>query len=305
MNYTKQCRAAISFLVLCKVLITTSAVRGDALTFTVDSTQSYLTLNIPNFASGTVNLNLTGQNRTNGAPISTAWSASTTTGNTAFISGTIATTVGGSLSGQTLSAIQFISGANSLAAINSGNYRPNPAAYNAVTSVFNNNVASPGAYGTILHTQLGNVAIISFDNVTYDIGSNSALPASDTTGSGTFVMNDPSNPLNAGILNSLFSQQGLALLLSAFPSGTGNLDGVLGANTDASGTYSFLTKSELRITIPINVPISMNIDGLYFLNGNATGQLVANALVPEPATLVLAGLAFASLNVVAPPRRPI
>ena len=95
-----------------------SAAHADPLVFTVDSTQSYLTLNIPNFTISTGNaslgnltLNLQAQNRTNGAPLATAWSASTTTGNTAFISGTIATTVGGSFTGQTLSAIQFIAGA--------------------------------------------------------------------------------------------------------------------------------------------------------------------------------------------------
>jgi hypothetical protein len=281
---TRHCTPAI---LIC--LFASSIARADALQFTVDSTQSYLTLNIPNSTvPGTGSLNFTGQSRINGAPISTAWSASTTTGNTAFISGTFATTVGGSLSGQTLTAIQFISGANNLAAINSGNYRPNPAAYNTATSLFSNNSASPGAYGVTVHTSIGNFALISLDNVTYDIGSNSALPASGTAGAGTFVMNAPSNPVNAGILSSAYSLQGLPLLLEAYPSSTGIFTGV-SANTDASGTYSFPTKSEMQLKIPISIPFSFDLGGTL-VNGTASGQLVANAAVPEPSTLILAAL---------------
>ena len=104
-------RLGTSALLLC--LCANSMAGADALQFTIDSTRSYLTLAIPNFtdAPSGLSVNMTGQNRTNGARISTAWSASTNTGNTAFVSGTLSTTVGGSLTGKTLSAIQFISGA--------------------------------------------------------------------------------------------------------------------------------------------------------------------------------------------------
>ncbi len=122
--------------------------------------------------------------------LGTSWNANTTTGNTAFISGTIATTVGGSFTGQTLSAIQFISGANNLNALTSGNYRPNPAAYNAVTTSFSNNTGGAGAYGSTVHASLlgglilGNGGLVSFDNVTYDVGTNALLPTSNTVNSG-------------------------------------------------------------------------------------------------------------------------
>ena len=110
MSPTKPDKLATAVLAVCAVALLTSAARAQVgLTFTVDSTQSYITLNIPNYSLSGNSLNFTGQNRTNGAPISTAWSASTNTGNTAFMTGTIATTVGGSLSGKTLTAIQFVS----------------------------------------------------------------------------------------------------------------------------------------------------------------------------------------------------
>ena len=92
------------------VALMSAKAQADPLSFTIDSTQSYLTLNIPNFSLSGLAISLTSQNRTNGDPNSTLWSTNTTTGNTAFVTGSFVTTVGGSFSGQTLNAIQFISG---------------------------------------------------------------------------------------------------------------------------------------------------------------------------------------------------
>jgi len=299
MNKSKRFRLATAALAVCGVALMASAAQAQiGLTFTVDSTQSYITLNIPNFTISGNTINLTGQNRTNGAPIGTAWSASTTTGNTAFVTGTIATTVGGSFTGKTLTAIQFVSGANNLSAIASGNYRPNPAAYNAVTSAFNNNSAAPGAYGATVHTILGNAGLVSFDNVTYDVGTNSALPASGTVTTGTFVTNAPSNPLNTGILGSVFSDQGLSLFLvgQILPNGSGSLTGVTAGNTTDGATYTYNgADTNLQIKVPINIPVSINLGGGTFINGFAGGQMVANAPVPEPSAFALAGLGFVSI----------
>jgi hypothetical protein len=284
-------------LALCGIALAASAARADALSFTVDSTQSYLTLNIPNFSLSGLTINLTAQNRTNGFPLGTAWSTNTNTGNTAFISGTFATTVGGSFTGQTLSSIQFISGANSLAAINSGNYRPNPAAYNAVTSIYNNNGPAPGAYGSTVHSTLGNAGLVSFDNVTYDIGSNN-IPASFTAGAGTFPVNLAGQEVNAGILSSIFSAQGLSVLIAGqvLPNGTGSLDPFSSPDTSTTpGTYSYTSSTNLQVLIPVNVPFSIALGGGVFINGNAFGQIVGNAAVPEPSTFALAGLGLVSL----------
>jgi enamine deaminase RidA (YjgF/YER057c/UK114 family) len=292
-------RIATALVAVSAVALLTSAAQAQiGLTFTVDSTQSYITLNIPNFSYSGNTINLTGQNRTNGAPIGTAWSAGTTTGNTAFVSGTIATTVGGSFTGQTLTAIQFVAGANNLSAISSGNYRPNPAAYNAVTSVYANNGPGAGDYASVAHVILGNAALISFDNVTYDVGTNSALPASGSVGSGTFVTNDPLNPLNTGILNSTFSVQGLSLLFvgQLLPNDVASLGGLLTGNTTDGATYTYNGgDTNLNIKLPLSIPISIDVGGGVFINGTASGQIVANAPVPEPATIGLAGLGFVSL----------
>lgn len=286
-------RLLAALLAVATVALTSSKAQAEALTFTLDSAQSYVTLNIPNFSLSGLTINLTGQNRTNGAPIGTAWSTNTNTGNTAFISGTIATTVGGSFTGQTLTSVQFVAGANSLSAINSGNYRPNPAAYNAITSVYNNNSAAPGAYGATVHASLGNAAIVSFDNVTYDIGS-TPLAASGAVGTGSVVTN---SGLNVGILNSVFSIQGLSIFLvgQVIPNAVASLNNAVSGNTASGGTYQYTSPTNLKLTIPVNIPISIDVGGGTFINGNAFGRIVSNAAVPEPSTLALAGLGLVSV----------
>ncbi|HEY4310364.1 MAG TPA: PEP-CTERM sorting domain-containing protein [Pirellulales bacterium] len=293
---TRHCTTAT---LLCVFLCAPSIARADALQFSIDSTRSYLTLTIPNFSVEGIAVSITGQNRTNGAPISTLWSASTNTGNTAFVSGTLSTTVGGSLSGKTLSAIQFISGANSLSALNSGNYRPNPAAYNTATSAYVNNSAAAANYGMTIHISLGNQALVSFDNVAYDIGSN-PLAASNTVGSGSFS----TAGIDAGILNSQLVLQGLSTILeSAFPNAIYSLSNT-GPNSAGSGSYSYSADdSKLSLVVPLNVPLEFNFAGGFVFDGTLSGQFVATAAVPEPATLILAGLGMTLLAAVARRRR--
>ena len=133
---------------------------ADPIGFEIDSTESYITLSIPNFTLSANSYHVLGQNRTNGAPLATAWSASTTTGNTAFISGSFFTTLDGDLSSETITSIQFIGGSASLFAIDSGNYRPNPAAYNVATSGYNNDGPAQANYGaTFSHNLLGNAGL--------------------------------------------------------------------------------------------------------------------------------------------------
>jgi hypothetical protein len=215
--------------------------------------------------------------------------------------------VGGSFTGQTLTAIQFTAGANNLSALSSGNYRPNPAAYNAATSVYANNSAAPGDYGaTVKSTLLGNAALISFDNVMYDIGTNSALGASGTIGSGTFVTNDPLNPLNVGVLNSTLSLQGFSLFLvgQVLPNLSQNSGSLVNANGTDGATYAYTSPTNLQIKIPIYIPISISTSGT-FINGTGSGILVANATVPEPATIGLAAVGFVSVVALVRRRRRV
>ena len=150
-----------------------------------------------------------------------------------------------------------------------------------------------------MHTQLGNGGIVSLDNVQYDVGSNSALPASGTVGSGTFITDGTGiaagNPLNGGISNSIYSVQGFAILLPlTFPDSIGAIS-LLGENTTDGATYAFNGEdTSVQIKMPISIPFTFDFEGIL-LNGTASGQIVANAIVPEPASIVLIGLGLASL----------
>ena len=55
--------------------------------------------------------------------------------------------------------------------------------------------------------------------------------------------------------------------------------------------------------MPITIPISIGLGGTSFINGTATGQFIANAVVPEPSTFALAGLGLVSVVAVVRRRR--
>ncbi len=120
------------------------------------------------------------------------------------------------------------------------------------------------------------------------------MPASGTVGSGTFITDGTGiaagNPLNTGILDSIYSAQGFSILLDpTFPNSTGPLS-LLGANTIDGATYTFNgTGTNLQIRMAVSIPITIDLDGVL-LNGTASGQVVANAAVPEPSTLMLGGV---------------
>ncbi len=257
------------------------------LTFNLDSAQSYVTLVIPNFTAG-VSWSVHGQNSSTGAPSSSSTPWSPTTGNTAFVSGTLATDITDNGGAQTVSGIQFLSGMSNLSALTSGNYRPNAAAYNAISGLFNNNSAAPGNYAATVYAGGLLQGVISMANTTYDISS-AALPASGTSGSGTISL---APGLTAGYLDSLVSVQSLGIL---FGTGQGSLGDVTGTDTVTTAQYSFTSQHNLQLTIPFNIPLQLDLtpEGLgVILEGSVTGQLVANAtVVPEPGTMALAGAA--------------
>ena len=187
----------------------------------------------------------------------------------------------------------------------SGNYRPNPAAYNSTTSNFDNNGPAPGNYASTVHATLGNAAIVSFDNVTYDVGSNAALAASNTVGTGSINTTDVNNPFLTGILSSTFTIQGLTLFLTGqlIPNDVTSLNNTQAINSATGATYTFTSSTNLNLIVPVNVPISIDVGGGTYINGNAFGQIVGNASVPEPSTFALAGLGLLSMVAIVRRRR--
>ena len=120
----------------------------------------------------------------------------------------------------------------------------------------------------MVHPTLGNAGLVSFDNVTYDVGSNN-IPASNTTTTGTFPVNLAGTQVNTGILSSIFSAQGLSVLIAGqvLPNGTGALGGVPWLLTTSAtlGTYNYnLAGMNLNVKIPISIPISIDLGGGTF-----------------------------------------
>lgn len=287
------------------ILCWQTAAWADRIDFVVDSSASYLTLSIQNFSISSTTFNITGQNRTNGAPLATAWA--TTSGNKAFLSGSFSTTIGGSFSGGTVNSIQFVAGSAALAALTSGNYRPNPAAYNAALTnpSYQNNSPRAANYGGIIHSPaLGNAALFSLSNTTYELQTNSPV----TVVGNQFPVNQAGNPLVTGLSTTTFGLQegNLPLAGSFVPDQLTSLSGLSAGDTSSSLAKLVYApnNSSATLTIPISAPFSIHIGGSLFLNGTATGQIVAvSQNVPEPSTLALAALGFGSLVVVVRRRR--
>jgi len=206
---------------VCAVALATNVVRAADINYTIDPTQSYLTFAIPNFTLSGLTITVNGQNPATGAPLSTPWSA--TTGNFAGLGGSFMSDIGGPLNsvsavaGGSIPDITFLNGQASMAALFTGQYRPNPAAWNgSTTSGYINNSASPGSYGNTISTQLGNGGLTAATLIHYNVAS-STLPVL----AGSFPTNF------TGVQNTPLADNGLG------PVGAGS--GVFFASSDTNG----------------------------------------------------------------------
>lgn len=300
----RQARAWKFLALFAAGLIALSATQAHAgnLVFTLDQTQSYVQLAIPNFVYSGNNIDIRGQNPNNGLGLASAgWT--TTTGNQAFISGTITANLTGNLSGGNVNAVQFVAGANNLVALTSGNFRPNYAAYNSLTSSYNNNFATGANYAATPHTAVGNAGLTSFSNTTFDIGTSVSLGVT----ANQFQVNGPGNPVVAGILSTNFAVEGLSLFLvgQILPNAVSTLTNVFGDNLSTDlGQFTFTNGgTNLQVRIPLIVPFSVSLGGGVYLNGTDSGYIVANAPVPEPSTFALAGMGLTVMAVLARRRK--
>jgi hypothetical protein len=268
-------------------------------TWTIDSSQSKLSLKISDtpFAVdgiGNVTLRVRNQNTSQ----NNAWN----TGNTASIGGTIDTNyVDGT-------SIQFLSGQTNVVGVNSGNYRPNPAAYTGDTNPdpvqasggsFSNTSTAAAVFGARVRVSaLGGLvnadgAFINFFGVNYELSSG-VLGLAGT--------NSPfANTTTVGIQSSYLAVDGLTVLgQQVVDDQIGAIANATAANTGAAGTLADLGGQLRRITIPIllNLVIPLDDEGTYTLTAQATGTIVATAevpIIPEPSTLAMAGIGVVGL----------
>jgi hypothetical protein len=223
---------------------------------------------------------------------------STWTQNNAPVDGLLATNVG--LSGLTPTSVQFLAGQHTLSGVNTGNYRPNPTAYNtAVTDTLNtagtftNTSSDPAVYAARVNASVSivtlNTGYISFDNISYDLSS----VINAVTGT-SFV----SNNLTLGILDSRVGFDGISTIAGqVVPDTLAQTGPISGTNSSApAGSIVHLGGLNYRITVPINMPVFVNLGGVM-LNATATGTLVGFAEIPEPATLALVAAGLVGLAV--------
>jgi len=296
----------LSFLALVATaaLVGASSTASAALvTWNIDSAQSKLSLKIsdtPFAVDGIGNITIRVRNQATNQ--NNAWN----TGNTAAVGGTISTNyVDGS-------SIEFLANQLNVVGVNSGNYRPNPAAYTGDTNPdpnlasggsFSNTTTAAAVFGARVRASVASLfgatfdaAFINFFNVNYELSS----PVLALAGT-----NSPfTNTTTIGIKSSLLAVDGLTVLgQTVIDDQIAAVNNATAANSGAAGTLTDLGGQNRKITIPIllNLVIPLDDAGTYVLNAQATGTIVATAEIPipEPSTLAMAGIGMVGLMAVA------
>ncbi len=241
---------------------------------------------------GTINATIRLRNQNNAA-----W-----TQNNAPVDGFLATDIGPGIG---FSSVEFLGGASSLVGVNTGSYRPNPAAYSTATTstintagTFTNTTSASAVYAARVNATAVvtlNAGYISFANVQYDVAS------AVTALSGTSFL---SSGLNIGIQDSQINFDGINTLVGQVigdtqvqsgPIAAPNVNGAAGSIVNVGGTL-------YRITVPVDLPVFLSLGGVN-INATATGTLVGFANIPEPATFALTGLGVAAFAAYARRRR--
>ncbi len=260
----------------------------------VNPTQSSFKLAIPDqtVTLGTITATMRLRNQNN----------ATWTQNNAPVDGLLATDVGAGIS-----SVEFLGGQSSLVGVNTGSYRPNPAAYNTAATdatntagTFTNTSAAPGVYAARVNASVSiltiNAGYISFTNVSYDVASaalavvgTSFLANTTTLGLADSTINfDSVNGGTTGIGDTIGNTGPITALNSGAGSGSIVACPVLSASCLDAGPNIY------KLTLPVNLPVSVSLSGVN-LNGTASGQVVGYAFIPEPTTISLIALGVAGL----------
>jgi hypothetical protein len=259
--------------------------RADIVIWDIDPAQSFVRLTIPDQSVSIDGTSATIRLRDNGS--TSNWTDAG--GRRAFVDGTAK----GDFVKDT-GRMQFLSGMHNIFALEQANVRPDPAQFtggpdaNNPDGTYVGTAAAGAAYGARVRATVSiltvDVAYLAMRNVLFDISSGVIALG----GGGTTI---PGNTSNFGIASSSVDVDGLPVTGFGQPIPDIRdepLNDITGLNT-AAGSIADLGGNNLRLTYNINVPIMIDIEGVV-LNGSADGQIVAFAVVPEPATFTLAGL---------------
>lgn len=286
MRFTKAFTAICMALGL---LAVAAPARAALVSWDVDPAQSFVRLNIPDqqITIDTTTATIRIRNADNGA-----WSDAG--GRRAFLDGTISSNLIDATS------IAFNGGSHNIFALESGSFRPNPAQFDPNATNDDNPDGQYTGTGGVAAAYAAKVrgsvsfltldlAFIAFRDVFYDIAS--GVLALD--GGGAFA----GGANNFGIDSALLDVDGLSALIvgQVIPDVLSEpLSGLTGLN-NGGGVVTNLGGLNRMLTITVNVPISLDLEGTI-VTASATGTIVAFAtLVPEPSSVLLAGFAVFGL----------
>lgn len=295
MSRNRICAAALAVVGL---FAAAAPARAALVNWDIDSAQSFIRLNIADqnisLDGFTVNVRLRDA-------AGNAWDDND--GKRAFLDGTVATNLVDGAS------IDFLGGSHNIQALNSGNFRPNPASFdpNATNAEnpdgqFIGTGTAPAAFAarvnvfaliatrTAGYLALRNVfgdlesGVIPLGGGTTIAGGTTALGIASATGDLDGLFMDPI--LGIAIGQPIPDTAGLAISL---PAGS-NFNSLGGSVTDLGGL-------DRRLNLSINMPLSFDLDGIV-LNASITGQIVAFTTlvpVPEPSSVIMASFAALGL----------
>jgi hypothetical protein len=239
-------------------------------TWTVDQAQSSATVTLPDQELTLEGITATIKIRDND---NSAWN-----GNVAAIAGTFTTNYTDG------SSIEFLSGMDTLVGVNSGSYIPDPANWDSINQVFTSNAAGPGVYG-------GKIRATAFVIVTEDVGWFNFTDLAYEVASGpltitgtSFATNTTTVGIDSVLVNALGDEDvlGQGQLL---PDTQVLLEDAVTTNAGANGSIINTGGLNRKLTFPISIPIAVEIpqdpNPPVVITGSITGQIVANATLPN------------------------
>lgn len=282
----------------CLLVLSPVAVRATFVQWDVDATQSKVTLAIPaqavSFPNGdgtSTSINMQVRNQSGG----NTWNQ----GNTAFFDGLL----NSEYTEGAAHTIQFLSNPiGQLPGLNSGNYRPNPAAYNpAVTDAANpdgtfaNTSTSAAVFAAKIQGVIGvalDAGFFSFYNTSFNLTSN-PLNVTGTTG-GTF----DGVGVSFGLAQSGFAIDGVTIPFvgQKIPDTLTSIDNIQGVSTAATASVTNLGGLNRRLNLTMTVPGAIDFEGTT-LTMTITTTIVATGVALFPGDVDMNGVVeFSDLN---------
>jgi len=297
-------RIRVTLMMAAAVTLAVAATSAKAapITWEIQSASSWMRLNLPantpiDLDGNAVTVRL--RNASNGT-------LTDSTGIRAALDGTISTNyVDGS-------SIEFLSGNHGIVAVESGSYRPNPAAFDpGATNADNpngqytNTSGAPAAFATRVNVAalFGLVNVtggwLALRDVTPDIASG-VIPL----GGGTTIAGSTTT-IGAGAFADIDGQNIDLVGEQPIPDTLGEEFNLPGGVNTAAGSVTDIGGLMRQLSLTINVPVSIDLGEGIVINASVQGQIVAIAEVPEPSTFIMLGMGTAALGLTVYRRRMV